>query len=74
MGFSMASKLFASVSLAHETRATLPTTEAAFHLNRKQQTLRAWAMRAGTGPIRPLRIHGRLAWPVADLRRLLGVA
>ncbi len=60
--------------LAHETRTALPTSEAAFHLNRTQQTLRIWAMKDGAGPIRPVRIHGRLAWPVAELRRLLGVA
>ena len=59
--------------LAHETRAALPTNEAAHQLNRAQQTLRLWAMR-GDGPIQPLRINGRLAWPVADLRRVLGVA
>ncbi|MGM9428019.1 DNA-binding protein [Hydrogenophaga sp. MI9] len=60
-------------SLAHETRATLPTPEAAFHLNRKCQTLRLWAMRED-GPLRPLRVNGRLAWKTEDLRRLLGVA
>jgi len=70
----MASKLFRSISLTQETRTNLPTTEAAFHLNREQQTLRVWAMRDGVGPIRPLRINGRLAWPVADLKRILGVA
>ncbi len=59
--------------LTHETRAALTTREAAFHLNRAQQTLRLWAMKDGFGPIRPIRVHGRLAWPVADLRRLLGV-
>lgn len=59
--------------LATETRATLPTPEAAFHLSRAQQTLRLWAMRQD-GPVRPLRINGRLAWPVADLKRILGVA
>lgn len=59
-------------SLDRETRAALPTPEAAFHLNRAQQTLRLWAMR-DDGPIRPLRINGRLAWPVSDLRRLLGI-
>ena len=59
--------------LATETRATLPTPEAAYHLNRAQQTLRLWAMRQD-GPVRPLRVNGRLAWPVADLRKLLGVA
>jgi hypothetical protein len=58
--------------LDRETRATLPTPEAAFHLNRAQQTLRIWAMRE-CGPIRPLRVNGRLAWPVAELRRLLNV-
>lgn len=26
------------------------------------------------GPLRPIRVHGRLAWPVAEIRRLLGVA
>jgi hypothetical protein len=68
----MASKTTYPTSLEHETRTNLPTTEAAFHLNRAQQTLRLWAMREN-GPIRPLRVHGRLAWPVADLRRVLGV-
>lgn len=58
--------------LAQETRAALPTAEAAFHLNRAQQTLRVWAMRE-SGPLRPVRINGRLAWPTAELRRLLGV-
>jgi hypothetical protein len=72
-GFYMAVKIFQPVPLAAELRATLPTPEAAFHLNRAQQTLRLWAMRED-GPIRPIRIHGRLAWPVAELRRMLGVA
>ena len=26
------------------------------------------------GPLRPIRINGRLAWPVSELRRVLGVA
>ena len=60
--------------LAQETRAALPTREAAAHLSRAQQTLRIWAMRDGSGPIRPLRINGRLAWPTEEIRRLLGVA
>lgn len=59
--------------LTHETRANLPTPEAAFHLNRRPQTLRGWACRED-GPLRPLRISGRLAWPTAELRRVLGVA
>jgi len=58
--------------LAQESRAAVTTGEAARHLNRAQQTLRIWAMREH-GPIRPLRINGRLAWPVSELRRVLGV-
>lgn len=69
----MANKPFQPTPLAQESRATLPTAEAAFHLNRAEQTLRLWACRED-GPIRPLRINGRLAWPVAELRRILGVA
>ncbi len=57
--------------LCTENRTAIPTAEAAAHLGRAQQTLRVWAMR-GCGPLQPLRINGRLAWPVAELRRLLG--
>jgi hypothetical protein len=60
------------VRLDKENRATLPTCEAARHLNRADQTLRLWACRED-GPLRPVRIAGRLAWRVADIRRLLGV-
>lgn len=60
------------IPLEREIRAVLPTPEAALHLNRAQQTLRLWAMREN-GPIRPLRVNGRLAWPVAELRKLLHV-
>jgi len=69
----MAAKTIQPTALGVETRVALPTPEAAFHLNRAQQTLRIWACREN-GPIRPIRVHGRLAWPVADLRRILGVA
>lgn len=69
----MAVKTIQPVSLAQEIRANLPTAEAAFHLDRAQQSLRLWAMRED-GPVRPLRINGRLAWPVADLKHILGVA
>jgi hypothetical protein len=72
-GYEMAAKIVQPVALERETRATLPTPEAAFHLNRAQQTLRAWAMR-DDGPLRPIRINGRLAWPVSELRRVLGVS
>ena len=56
--------------LVLETRLTIPTDEAAFHCNRRPQTMRAWAC-LENGPIRPLRINGRLAWPVAAIRALL---
>ena len=62
------------IPLALETRTVITTAEAARHLNRAQQTLRIWAMRDGSGPIRPMRVHGRLAWPVAEIKRVLGVA
>lgn len=48
----------------------LPTDEAAAAINRKPQTLRKWAC-LENGPIRPIRINGRLAWRVADLHSLL---
>jgi hypothetical protein len=51
-----------------ETRINVDTRTAAFHLNRKEQTLRGWAC-LENGPIRPLRINGRLAWPVIELQR-----
>jgi|GEM_PF-847371 hypothetical protein len=54
------------------TRPNLTTVEAAYYLNRKPQTLRGYACRED-GPIRPLRVHGRLAWPVSELKRVLGV-
>lgn len=56
------------------TSPTVATEQAGYYLNRRPQTMRVWACRDGTGPIRPIRINGRLAWPVAELRRVLGVA
>ena len=53
-------------------RPTVPTEQAADYLNRRPQTCRAWAC-FENGPLRPFRINGRLAWPVAELRRVLGV-
>lgn len=60
-------------ALTAENRSAVDTACAAYHLNRQSQTLRAWACHEN-GPLRPLRINGRLAWPVADLRRVLGIA
>ena len=57
-------------ALALETRTAIPTDAAAHHLSRQPQTLRAWAC-LENGPLRPVRIFGRLAWPVAAIRALL---
>lgn len=58
--------------LETQTRPTLGTAEAAYYLNRQPQTLRSWAS-LQNGPLRPFLINGRLAWSVADIRRLLGI-
>lgn len=58
--------------LDQETRPTVSTAAAAYYLDRKMQTLHIWACKEN-GPIRPVRVHGRLAWPVAEIRRVLGV-
>lgn len=59
--------------LENVTRPAVDTAAAAYYLNRRPQTLRVWACHED-GPIRPIRVNGRLAWPVAELRRVLGVA
>jgi hypothetical protein len=52
------------------TRPTVPTDAAAHYLNRQPQTLRAWACHEN-GALRPVRINGRLAWKIDDIRALL---
>ena len=59
--------------LADTTQPAVGTAQAAFYLGRAPQTLRSWASR-GEGPIKPLNVNGRLAWPVARLRDVLGVS
>lgn len=59
--------------LDFETRTTVDTRTAAFHLNREEQTLQTWACHEN-GPVRPLRINGRLAWTVVELQHMLGGA
>ena len=56
-----------------ENRPTVDTAAAAHFLNRKPQTLRGWDCMEN-GPLRPIRINGRLAWSVAEIRAVLGVA
>jgi hypothetical protein len=64
------SRLPIDVFAAFAGRAIVTTKEAARLVNRAEQTLRIWAMRE-SGPIRPVRIRGRLGWRVEDLRRLI---
>nr|MDN4045894.1 DNA-binding protein [Massilia sp. YIM B02787] len=54
-------------------RSHIDTACAAYHLGRKAQTLRTWAS-TETGPVRPIRVNGRLAWPVAAIRAILQVS
>lgn len=58
--------------IERETRSHIPTEEAAIHVNRKPQTMRHWAC-FENGPIKPIRINGRLAWSVKEIKELLGV-
>jgi hypothetical protein len=58
--------------LENINRPTVDTAAAAYYMNRKQQTLRVWACYED-GPIRPLRVHGRLAWSVNDIKSVMGV-
>jgi len=58
-------------SLESVTRPTVSTNDAAYYLNRQPQTLRTWHS-LGTGPIRPIRVFGKLAWPVSQIRALVG--
>ena len=59
--------------LEQVTTPTVTTDAAAHYLNRQPQTLRIWASK-DNGAIRPIRINGRLAWRVSDLKRVLGMA
>lgn len=56
--------------LEQQNKTAVDTATAAFYLNRRPQTLRIWACKQN-GPIRPININGRLAWPVCQLRSLL---
>lgn len=56
--------------IAAAGRFSLPTEEAAFHVNLKPQTLRKWSA-LGIGRIMPVRQGNRLGWRVTDLARLL---
>lgn len=66
----MVTEDFPELAAMAKGRDTLPTEDAATAINRAPQTLRKWAC-LENGPIRPIRINGRLAWRVSDLRFLL---
>lgn len=53
-----------------EVKPIVTTAVAAKMLNRSPQTLRKWACYEN-GPLRPLRINGRLAWPVDAIAALV---
>ena len=69
---AIANSRHALTRFEQETRSAMPTAKAAFHLNRPEQTLRLWAMR-NDGPVKYLRINGRLARPTDAICTLLGV-
>jgi len=56
-------------------RAQADTETMCWHLGFAQQTARLWACKE-TYPegLRPIRVNGRLKWPVAGIRKTLGVA
>lgn len=58
--------------IEQEHRPLVPTPQAAHYLSRRPQTLREWAC-LERGPLRPVRINGRLAWSMAGIRAVLGV-
>jgi hypothetical protein len=68
----MAAKTFQPIPLEREKRAALPTNEAAYHLNRAEQTLRLWAIK-NDGAVKCLRVNGRLQWPVSQIKAVMGV-
>lgn len=61
--------------LEQEERPFVSTAQAGYYLNRANSTLWEWAC-YGTHPegLRPVRVGGRLAWPMAGIKAVLGVA
>ena len=57
-------------SIEHETRTVVDTATAAHLLLRKVGTLHKWS-NLGNGPIKPVRINGKLGWRIDEIRRLL---
>lgn len=59
--------------LSEQSAEHVDTTAAALYLGRRPQTLRIWACKKN-GPLKPVNIHGRLLWSVADIRKLVAPA
>ena len=57
--------------LAQVTCPVLTTAEIAFYTKTQPQTWRAHSCKQ-TGPIKPLRVLGKLRWSTDAVRRLLG--
>lgn len=63
------------VPLHLETRTHVTTAVMCRHIGRQPQTARGWASAETFPPaLRPIRVLGRLCWPVAGIRAVLGVA
>lgn len=62
--------------LRKEQRTHVDTNTAAHYLNRRPQTLRGWHCHGSfpTDGLRPVVLNGRLAWPVAAIKSVMGVA
>lgn len=59
-------------SLRAGSRLQYSTSETAFFLQLREDTLRAWAC-FNKGPIQPRKIGNRLAWMADDIRKLMGM-
>ena len=63
------------VPLHLETRTHVSTAVMCRHVGRREQTARGWASAQTYPPaLKPIRVLGRLCWPVAGIRSVLGVA
>lgn len=63
------------VPLHLETRTHVSTAVTGWHIGLQQQTLRSQACMETYDPrLKPVRAHGRLLWPVAGIKQMLGVA
>lgn len=60
--------------LAMENRPAVSTRQAAHYMDRAPRTLRGWATEGAASPIQPLRVNKRLAWPIAEIKRVLCVS